>query len=387
MIIVLADDITGAAEIAGIAITEGKRTILAMGKLPKSVIETDVIVIATDIRSGDRDNAKMETLKLCQDIKVMAAKYNNDITLFKKTDSVLRGHISTELSVIMEQLEYGCSLLIAQNPSKGRIIKKGKYLIDDKPLDETAFNHDPEFPARSSSAVELTGKDYSVSLLVGQDIPYPTKRKIFVADAANTEEIRRQAEKARGRILLAGGADFFTVVLSASEKKGNYTCRTTDSSLNQASDTKNILVICGSTQGKSITDTPFMRKRNTIEVGIPDDVFEGAKPDEWIKEITEISKKHDVIIMRVGSHEIKGAEYARRIRTVMAEAANSIVKSNVPDYLIIEGGATAFSVLSEIEWTSFVVTHEYAPGVVGMKHDNTEIILKPGSYSWGNLFR
>lgn len=385
MIIVLADDITGAAEIAGIAITEGKRTVLAMGKLPESISGIDVIVIATDIRSGDKTNAKMETLRLCQGIKDLSANYNKDIILFKKTDSVLRGHISTELSVIMEQLNYNCSLLIAQNPSKGRIIKDGIYLIDGKPLNETPFHHDPEFPAWFSSAVELIGKDCSVSLPVGQVMPHSTKKQIFVADAANQEEMCRQAEKSGRGVLLAGGADFFKTILSATEEKGIETNGNTNPAINKSA--RKILVVSGSTQGKKITDTPFMLNKNTVEVSIPDDVFEGANPNGWINGLTATNTKHDVLIMRVGNHEVKGAEYARRIRAVMAKAANSLVKDCIPDYLIIEGGATAFSVLAEIGWTSFIVTKEYAPGVVGMKHDNTEIILKPGSYSWGDLFK
>ena len=70
----------------------------------------------------------------------------------------------------------------------------------------------------------------------------------------------------------------------------------------------------------------------------------------------------------------------------MACATKKLVEKAIPDYLIIEGGATAFAALSSISWESFIVSHEYAPGVVGMIHGKAEIILKPGSYSWGDLF-
>jgi uncharacterized protein YgbK (DUF1537 family) len=54
--------------------------------------------------------------------------------------------------------------------------------------------------------------------------------------------------------------------------------------------------------------------------------------------------------------------------------------------IIIEGGATAYTVLERLGISSFDVEYEYSPGVVCLSHGNMRIILKPGSYQWGNLF-
>ena len=54
--------------------------------------------------------------------------------------------------------------------------------------------------------------------------------------------------------------------------------------------------------------------------------------------------------------------------------------------IIIEGGATAFAVIQALGWNTFGIKSEYAPGIVGMTHGETEIILKPGSYPWGENF-
>ncbi|MBR7170824.1 MAG: hypothetical protein IKD19_01290, partial [Prevotella sp.] len=62
------------------------------------------------------------------------------------------------------------------------------------------------------------------------------------------------------------------------------------------------------------------------------------------------------------------------------EALNSSTR------IIIEGGATAYSVLERLGISSFDVEYEYSPGVVCLSHGNMRIILKPGSYPWGNLF-
>ena len=109
MILVLADDITGAAEIAGVALSYGRRTFLSMGHIPQDTNNADVIVIATDIRSGDKENAAFVIKRLCRDLKTIVSENKTGLTIFKKTDSVLRGHIGTELHILMKHLGYRCS--------------------------------------------------------------------------------------------------------------------------------------------------------------------------------------------------------------------------------------------------------------------------------------
>ena len=68
MTIVLADDITGAAEIAGISMRYGLKTLLITNITPSAHYDADTVVIATNIRSMTKEVAKEQTLKLCNDI-------------------------------------------------------------------------------------------------------------------------------------------------------------------------------------------------------------------------------------------------------------------------------------------------------------------------------
>ncbi len=387
MILVLADDITGAAEIAGIAIANGRKTILSVKGIPGNLDGDSVVVVATDIRSGNRDEARKETERLCLSIKNLPAEFGRGLVIYKKTDSVLRGHISTELSVIMKRLGFKNTLLVAQNPSKGRVISNGEYFISGTPLDETMFSVDPEFPAFTSRATELVGRDFCRTLNVHGSIDENLAGIIYVADATSKDELQAQAVKMREGTLAAGGADFFEALLNDNDP---FKC-----DCGSAKDIDNfgscangkILVVCGSTQTKSISGTPLMQRKKTTERCIPEDVFEGASPDVWINGLCDVYASVESLILRVGEHKVKGAEYARRIRGVMASAVKRMIKEAAPDRLMIEGGATAFSVLSALGWAEFEVSREYSPGVVGMVHGNTEVVLKPGSYRWGDLFK
>ena len=148
MIAVIADDITGAAEMAGIAHRLGLRVKLTMQ--PESASDCDVLVIATDTRSMTEEEAAAGSARVAGALGAMPEVDS----LFKKTDSALRGHVVAELEAILANTGYRKALYLPANPSKGRTIRDGVYYIGGKPLHETDFSFDPEFPAFSSRLIE-----------------------------------------------------------------------------------------------------------------------------------------------------------------------------------------------------------------------------------------
>lgn len=215
-IIVIADDITGAAEIAGIAFQHGLPVRLLCSSLsitnPKDVVsrETEVTVIATDTRSMTEAEAVVETRQLT---KLITSFFTPPLggwgaggILFKKTDSALRGHVVAELEVLLHETSYEHALYLPANPSKGRIIKDGIYYIGDKPIAETDFSFDPEFPAVSSKMAER--------------FPFCEEKNIFWHDVTSEEDIQQAIAQADDRTLFAGAADLFTTLLSYREGLG-----------------------------------------------------------------------------------------------------------------------------------------------------------------------
>lgn len=373
MIIVIADDITGAAEIAGIALKHGLDTVLTT-KLSVPPIEPEVLVFATDTRSGSEAEAD-KTMKM---VAGVIAEIGSRHIIFKKTDSVLRGHIITELSTLMSSLHFENSLLLPQNPSKGRIIRNGTYFINGVELDKTDFNRDPEFPAHSAAVKKLLG-DKAETL--GLNTPME-RGKIFIADSNSAEEIRIQLNKSDDKSLLAGGADLFTVLLQHKfEKTFSVQNRPNIPVPDRA------IIICGSTQSKKITEEPFIKEIGAREEIMPYSVFNGSPYEQWTEQLSATYKEYKSLIVSIGEKENGGKECAIRLRNIMAVAVHKLVNEEQPELIIIEGGATAYAILSSIGWNSFKLKNEYAPGIVSMTYGKTEIILKPGSYPWGDLFK
>ena len=85
MIVIISDDITGAAEIAGMAHAYGLSTVLTTGEQCPSDNKAEVVVFAADTRSMSEEEA-------CNTIRRIATplKETEGVRVFKKIDSVLR---------------------------------------------------------------------------------------------------------------------------------------------------------------------------------------------------------------------------------------------------------------------------------------------------------
>ena len=355
--IVIADDITGAAEIAGIAFSKGQKVRLVCGGEESGcdTVTNGTTVIATDTRSTSEAEAIAETRRITSAFSLQPSAF------FKKTDSALRGHVVAELEALMQATGYKRAVYMPANPSKGRIIKDGIYFINGKPIHETDFSFDPEFPAKTS--------------VLRERFPDAERKGIIMPDAGSEEDIRNIIDKYNdGHTLFAGAADLFSAFLAPFLPPQVTPLTSHLSPLTS----KTTLILCGSTQSKP------------LDLGIPiapmpRDIYDG-NDDISIWDTSEYAKAHSLILTMPFTHRT-GKEVAVHLRTMMAQKAKELIAQYTPSQLIIEGGATAWATLQALGWTQFRIERQIAPGVVQMSATNgTLVTLKPGSYPWGNLF-
>ncbi len=375
--LVIADDLTGAAEIAGVAHRLGCRV-----RLTTSVDgfreEDEVVVVATDTRSMSHEEALRTTLALAAAIRRLDRRPDR---LFKKTDSVLRGHILGELTPLLDE-SHPSALLLPANPSKGRLIRRRIYTIDGTPLARTLFRHDPEFPARSSDVVKR----------LGGGIPYMTTRTrrkhlpagVSLGEVGSMTDLQSWVARFDGPTTLwAGGADLFQTLL---EKQGHSVAAEEPF---EGLGRRRALIVLGSTARHDLFTSPFF-ERNCVAISpMPDEVFEGGETTVWIEEACTAGLKADSLLLRIPQQITHAEGKALQLRHQMACAAKALIERLQPDEVIIEGGATAFTILNLLGWDNLRIANEIAPGVVRLHHaaDNTYLTFKPGSYPWGECFR
>ena len=151
-IAVIADDLTGAAELAGAALAHGLRAEVRTGW--GSPVRSDADVVCFD--SGSRSLPESEAAGAAASVGAAVQRWE-PARVFKKCDSVLRGHVLAEIHALLEETLFEGAVLVPANPGKGRVIRDGRYLIGDQPLHQTAFSRDPEFPRATDVVAELLG--------------------------------------------------------------------------------------------------------------------------------------------------------------------------------------------------------------------------------------
>lgn len=362
MIAVIADDITGAAEVAGIAWRYGLRARL-LTHVDDDSEPCDVLVVATDTRSMPVEKAMAVT---AQAASALAGRG----LLFRKTDSALRGHVTEELRAMMQCTGADGALYVPANPSRGRIIRQGTYLINGKPIDETDFSFDPEYPARTA---RMTERFPEMARWRGESIT----SRICYADAECTDDMRRMVERVPRSVLLAGAADLFSALLAR-----EYPQSKSRKPLRPRLDLNSLMVVCGSTLSKPI---PIAIETSSMPRSVYD---RQAGAEVWIGAAQTIYARSGGIILTIGGPpRCTDPDHARWLRTVMGATAAALIRQRRPKDLIIEGGATAFTLLQTLGWSNFQLSGEIASGVVRMQSaSGTYVTLKPGSYDWGNQF-
>ena len=145
-LIIIADDLTGAADSAGFYATLGLTALACLR--PGVCPSTDVLAISTNSRDLNRGEAAERTRRATE-ATLRGANAHDRAWWFKKIDSTLRGHPGAELAAVMSALGAECALVAPAFPAQGRTTVGGRQRVDGIPLNRTEF-------ARSVSTADLS---------------------------------------------------------------------------------------------------------------------------------------------------------------------------------------------------------------------------------------
>jgi len=375
MIVVIADDITGAAEIGGIALRYGLSVVVSDDVNINN--NADVLVIYTNARSMKKEEA----------VEVMVGLTGKAMLLqpslfYKKTDSVLRGYILPEMKAQMKVMNVDKGLLVPANPSLGRVIRNGKYYVNNELIHETGFYNDPEFPIKTSDVAEMLGCE-NVAVKVLSKNESLIKTGISIGEAATAEDISEWAGQNHKSVLLAGGASFFNELLAK-----NHQLKYTGEKLVQLYSP--LVLISGTTYQKNVEQ---IKSYSNFVSYMPESILSNDNSNQhdferWLDHITDILSKYNKVIIAVNnSGKILNPQLVREKK---AEIVKLIFKKIGIKELLVEGGSTAYSIVNGLGWHSFIPIAELQQGIVRMKVSDASdlyLTIKPGSYDWPSQWK
>lgn len=133
--VVIADDLTGAADTGVMFAKRGLRTVVLwnLDDLP----DADVWVYSTESRNVPVEQA----FTLTQNAARCFASKGVD-WVYKKVDSTLRGHPREEFQAVWLAFDKGRALIAPAFPSQGRITKDGKHFVNGTLLRDSEFGRE-----------------------------------------------------------------------------------------------------------------------------------------------------------------------------------------------------------------------------------------------------
>jgi uncharacterized protein YgbK (DUF1537 family) len=380
MIIVVADDFTGAAELAGIGLSHGMTVELDIEQIG-SCTEADLLVVATDTRSKKITAAIDEVKEVAEGIK----QYNSSL-VYKKIDSVLRGHILEETRAMVEVLGMKGAILVPANPLLGRVIINGNYYVHGELIQHTSFSQDPEFGISTSSVAELLSRNGSTpQFRILKPRNFSGEGTIVVGEASKIEDLDFWAEKTSEGWLPVGAAGFFESILKRAGRKALKRGR-----VKKLVDQEGILYVCGSTFQGSRESVRLASEAGPYVCFMPEELFrKGANSqeclEEWIDQVRITLEVHGKAVVAVKQDVNSENGKSSWIKEQFSRLTAEVLDRTTIHELVIEGGSTASAVLFKLGSKRLKPFYQFEQGVIRMKVEDRPgmfLTLKPGSYAW-----
>ena len=376
MIVVIADDLTGAAELGGIGLRYGLSVEVNMQV--NMCTKADLLVIAANTRSMGQEDAVKEMERITRQLETLQPEWT-----YKKVDSVLRGHVVAEINIHLKVSGLKRALLIPANPALGRTIKDGHYFLNGEPVHKSSFAADPEFAITSSDVQDM---------LHTRPAPVHVKRPgdelsdsgILVGEVQESDDLGVWAMLAGSvdePMLLVGASGFFAALLRA--RRMRVTMERTPVPPGYLS-----LFVSGTTFGKN---QDFIRGIHAaggpvsyISAGVAE------RNDQAAAIVNNLLDRGKAIVAIEGDASGDAMQAARMLRRQMAQLVSQVLSEVGIEELVIEGGATAYAILEQAGLRAFFPEEELAPGVIRMRAEGgfpLYVTVKPGSYEWPGSMR
>ncbi len=189
----IADDLTGATDLASTLANEGLRVVQVVGVPARGlpVPDADAIVIALKSRSIPSDQAVALSLEALQWLKQAGARQ----VVFKYCstfDSTDRGNIGPVAEALMTSLGADLTIFCPAFPKNGRRVFQGHLFVGDRLLSDSGMQVHPLTPMTDPDVVRVLGRQVEgpVSL-----IPFEIVEQGWAAIRAALDQCRRAGVK------------------------------------------------------------------------------------------------------------------------------------------------------------------------------------------------
>lgn len=380
----IADDLTGATDLALMLSREGMRTIQTVGVPPADfdLSDVDAVVVALKSRTNPADVAVAMSLEALRWLKTAGARQ----IIFKYCstfDSTPKGNIGPVTDALARELGTDLTIVCPAFPANRRTIYKGHLFVADQLLSDSPMRHHPLTPMTDSSLVRLMAAQskLQVGLVSHENVAkgaesvraaFDEARRrgdgVVVVDAITDQDLRVIGEAVAEFPLITGGSGI-AIGLPENFRRAGLLQRDITAGQFQAPDGR-AAILAG-----SCSEATRGQIKAAIEAGMstlkldPVDIAQGrmdvdeairwALAQEGVPLIYSSADPKDVLAAQGSLGQEKAGEIVEQF---LAKTAIGLRENGVRR-LIVAGGETSGAVVGALAPSALFIGREIDPGV------------------------
>lgn len=410
----VADDDTGATDLAGMLADRGMRAVLILEErwredFERWTREADAVVIGTASRSAERGVAYEATRRAVRlletiDPKCLQIKYCSTF------DSTPEGNIGASLDAAMDEIDQEFIVAVPAFPVNGRTTYMGHHFVGEHLLSDSALRNHPLNPMTNPNLVAhlQTQTKRRVGLIPHVDVREGTDRiresiararsggvEIALVDCTSERDTQSICEAISDMQLISGSSALGMYLPSS-------WVASAPSRPKRGSGGRGFLVVSGSCSPVTRRQNVWLAAHQAVTITLEAmDLAAGTMPDSVLTPICEelaaggtclLQTSEDIQAVHEhfrsqGKSETEAGEKIARSLAAFVRDVISLVK---PEGLIVAGGETA-SVLSRVlGFGALAVGPNIEPGVpvcVTLSGPALPVVLKSGNFGSENFYR
>ena len=406
----IADDLTGATDLANTLVRKGMRTVQFIGVPTRPVpAAVDAIVVALKTRTVAVSEAVAQSVGALRWLADAKAKqfFFKYCSTFDSTDA---GNIGPVADALLDALGSDFTVFCPAFPENGRTVYRGYLFVGDVLLSESGMRDHPLTPMRDPNLRRVLGRQtaHKVGLVqlaavrrgaeaVRSDIARLRENgcRHAILDAVGDEDLFTLGEALSDCLLVTGGSGIAVGLPENFRRAGLLSGGQPVDRLPPAPGA--FAVISGSCSTATLAQVAFMRQSSPVFDIDPMALAAGEPVVEralaWA--LTRIGKKPLLVSSSADPDRVRAAQdrlgrdrAGSLVETALADIARGLVERGV-HRLVVAGGETSGAVVQALGVTELRIGRQIEPGVpwtASLGEPRLALALKSGNFGGEDFF-
>lgn len=401
MLGIIADDFTGATDVATMLRRSGHRVTVVIedGTLTSGELaELDAVVVALKSRSGSKDAAVAASLDAVRRLRAWGASrfYIKYCSTF---DSTAEGNIGPVLDAVTAELGVQRCVVVPSLPANHRTVYNGHLFVGGELLENSSMRHHPLTPMTRSRVADLLRPQtpHAVGEVMRETVRNghtalgsaidAAEARYVVVDAIDDEDLAIIGAATADDLLVSGGSGLALGIAGPGKTAASWTPPPRGRGA----------VLCGSVSRATLAQIAYAARTQPvrqidIHAAITDPAAAASELAAWVA--AQPSDSTPVVCAARDRNDVRprvdDVETAPVIERVLTQTASQLMADGTLSGLIVAGGETSGAVVRGLDIQSLKIGPEVAPGVcwsaAGVGGRTVALALKSGNFGDDDIF-